>query len=90
MMCCMAETAFLPPPGHGLISKLTSDDGDFRITWDPADPEQVENARQAFADLRRERYAAYKVEGQRRTVIREFDPAAGAMHIVMHLANRGG
>ena len=90
MMAPMAETAFRPPPGHGLISKLTGDDGDFRITWDPGNPEEVENARQAFTDLRRERYSAYKVESQKRTKIQDFDPAAGAMHIVMHRANRGG
>jgi hypothetical protein len=78
------------PAGFGCISKMTSDDGDFRITWDPADPDQVENARQAFDDLRRGGYGTYQVEGKRRTEIRSFDPAAGALRIVAHRPNRGG
>lgn len=90
-MAVMAElTLDGVPPGHGCISKLTSDDGDFRITWDPGNPEDVENARQAFADLRRGGYAVHKVEGRRREIIRDFDPAAGAMQIVAHRPNRGG
>jgi hypothetical protein len=80
------------PAGFGCISKLTTDDGDFRVTWNPGDPDDVANARQAFADLRRAGYGTYKIEdrGRKRTEIREFDPAAGAMQIVAHRPNRGG
>lgn len=82
------------PAGFGCISKMTSDDGDFRITWDPADPAQVENAREAFDDLRRSGYGTYKIEGQgskrSRTAISRFDPAAGALQIVAVRPNRGG
>jgi hypothetical protein len=82
------------PPGHGVISKLTSDDGDFRIPWDPANPDQVENARQAFNDLRASGYAIYQVGERRRgreperTLVRQFDPAAGQLVAVR--PNRGG
>lgn len=89
----MAEPALLDiPPGIGVISKMSTDDGDFRITWDPDDPEQVENAREAFADLRRHGYGTYKIEpgGKRREEIREFDPARGAMRIIAHRPNQGG
>jgi hypothetical protein len=90
-MTAMAEITLTDvPPGHGVMSKLTSGDGDFRFTWDPASAEDVENARQAFADLRRAGYAVHKVEGRQREVIREFDPAAGAMQLVAHRPNRGG
>jgi hypothetical protein len=94
MMSAMAEATLTDvPPGHGVISKMTSDDGDFRITWDPANPDEVENARQAFADLRRDRYTLYKIgEGRRgrREVIREFDPAEGAIQVVAVRASQGG
>jgi len=78
------------PAGHGCISKLTSDDGDFRITWDPADPEDTENARQAFDDLQRAGYALYRTSAEERSVIRRFRPEEGAMHVVAVRPNRGG
>jgi hypothetical protein len=88
----MAEATLTDvPPGHGVISKLTSDDGDFRHTWDPANPDDVENARQAFRDLRAEGYALYRITGrrrERRDVVTEFDPQAGQMIAVR--PNRGG
>ena len=91
MMAPMAELTLTDvPPGHGCISKLTSDDGDFRFTWNPDDDDDVANARQAFDDLRRQGYALYKTENGERTVIRRFDPAAGAMRVVAVRPNRGG
>lgn len=81
------------PPGCGVISKLTSDDGDFRIPWDPADPEQVENARQAFRDLRAGGYLIYRVTARpggepQRALVRQFDPQEGQLVAVR--PNRGG
>jgi hypothetical protein len=92
----MAEAILTDVPvGHGVMSKLTSDDGDFRFTWNPADADETENARIAFGDLRRSGYVAYKVESERlgrgrgrREVIREFDPQAG--QIVMVRPVQGG
>lgn len=96
MMIPMAELTLAElgvPPGHGCISTL-SGEGDFRLTWDPADPDQVANARQAFADLRRSGHALYKIEGsgprRQRDIIRTFDPAAGALQVVAVAPNRGG
>lgn len=96
MMAAMAEITLAEvPPGHGVISKLEADAGDFRITWDPDDAEEVANAREAFNDLRnRQGYTVYKVEGtgrrSRREVIRDFDPALGAMQLVAVRPNAGG
>jgi hypothetical protein len=91
MMTVMAEITLADvPAGHGVISKMQRDDGDFRVTWNPADPAEVANARQAFQELRSSGYAIHKVEGRRREVIREFDPALGAMQLVAHRPNRGG
>jgi hypothetical protein len=89
-----AETLTGVPPGHGVLSKLTSDDGDFRIPWDPASPEQVENARQAFTDLRASGYLIYRVGARRRgrepdrTAVTTFDADAGQLIAVR--PNRGG
>lgn len=92
MMAAMAEMTLTDvPPGYGVISKLTSDDGDFRIPWDPSDPDQVANAQQAFQDLRRDGYALYRVSGSRRgrrEVVTEFDPQAGLLVAVR--PNQGG
>lgn len=91
MMTVMAEITLAGvPAGHGVISKMDPGEGDFRVTWDPGDPGDVANARQAFADLRRSGYAIHKVEGGRREVINRFDPALGVMHLVAHRPNRGG
>ena len=79
------------PAGCGVISKLTPEDGDFRITWKPGKPDEVENAREAFADLRRSGYMLYKVEpgqGGRRTQVARFDPADKLLVAVR--ANVGG
>ena len=84
------------PPGHGVISKLTPEDGDFPITWDPADPEDVANARAAFDDLRQHGYRVYRIEDRGkgkdkdRTLITAFDPALGAMQLVAFRRNAGG
>jgi hypothetical protein len=84
----MAETTLQPPPGHGLLSQLTSEDGDLPITWDPADPESVADARQAFNDLRAKGWSAYTVEGEDRQTIRRFPDRA--TRIIMHRPLRGG
>jgi hypothetical protein len=82
------------PPGHGVLSKMTSDDGDFRIPWDPADEDATENARQMFDDLRRDGYMIYQVGERRRgrepqrTQVRTFDPQAGQLVAVR--PNQGG
>jgi hypothetical protein len=94
-MATMTTQIELPgvPPGHGVISTLRAEDGDFRLTWDPAKPDEVENARQAFRDLRASGHAMEAVEPGRRgrrEIIRDFDPAAGALQVVAHRPLRGG
>lgn len=58
---------------------MDRDTGDTRITWDPDNPAEVENARQTFDRLVGEKkFMAYNVErgGERGEVIRTFDPTA--------------
>jgi hypothetical protein len=65
-------------------------EGDFRLHWDPADAESVANAKQAFADLRRKGFRAYRIErakGQRRgTEIVAFDATAAELLVVPAMA----
>lgn len=53
--------------------------GDTRTIWDPANPDEVTNARNSFEALRKKGYIAYKVigSGDKGEIMREFDPQAG-------------
>lgn len=69
-------------PGRGILSYLTPDDGDVRLTWEHGNASDIATARQAFNDLRGKGYFAYKLtQGRRgqepsREQIRRFDPDA--------------
>jgi hypothetical protein len=67
--------------------------GDFKVRWDPDNPEEVENARKQFDELvkstARRAYQAYKIaSGARRKgePIKEFDPTAGELLLVPQMA----
>lgn len=69
----------------GTLSTLDCS-GDTRLTWDSGNADDVEVARAAFDSLRQKGYAAFKVEGKRRSrergeIMRDFDP--GAEQIIM-------
>lgn len=72
----------------GLIHKLDRT-GDTKTEWNPADPEEVRAAREVFDTLRKQGYAAARMEGETAgEIIREFDPSAGV--VVMMPAMQGG
>jgi len=66
------------PEGTGLLAVLDST-GDTRIMWDPARPDEVEMAQDAFKKAKKKGYVAHKVgtDGEPGEVIRDFDPRAG-------------
>ena len=52
--------------------------GDTKLIWDSTKEVEVENARQTFNNLKKKKYNAYAVkkDGEKGTVITEFDPDA--------------
>jgi hypothetical protein len=63
--------------------------GDTTIKWGPrSTDEEVDTARKAFKRLRKLGYLAYKVDGEDRSQLHEFDPAA--REIVMMTPHQGG
>ena len=65
--------------------------GDTKIIWDKHRPEEVENARRTFDEIRKKGYLAYAVrgrEGEKGSQIHEFDPEAE--RLIMAPPMRGG
>ena len=53
--------------------------GDTKVIWDKNNPDEVENARRTFDELRKKGFLAYSVQGRqgdKGELIREFDPEA--------------
>jgi hypothetical protein len=52
--------------------------GDTQTTWNRDNPDEVEQARRTFNDLKKKRFLIYKVDkhGQKGEIMREFDPDA--------------
>lgn len=69
-------------PGTGVLSYLTPEDGDVRLTWERGNADDIATARRTFSDLRAKGYLAYQVTRGSRTrktqrdQIRRFDPDA--------------
>lgn len=58
---------------------IMSRDGDSKLIWDKDNPDEVENARRTFDELKKKGFIAYKVEGrkgEKGEVLRAFDPDA--------------
>jgi hypothetical protein len=73
----------------GTMKVMSPKDGDFKITWDAENDDEVANAKQAFDDLIDKRFKAYKITraGRRTGVpIKEFDPSAQELLIVPAMA----
>jgi len=65
--------------------------GDTKIIWDSMRPDEVENARRTFDDLRKKGYLAFAVrgrEGEKGEQITTFDP--NAERLIMAPPMRGG
>jgi hypothetical protein len=62
--------------------------GDTRMIWSPDSPDEVENARTTFNNLRAKGYLAYRVDksGDKGEVIREFDANAGKIILAPQMA----
>jgi hypothetical protein len=80
------------PAGKGVMSYLTQEDGDLKVTWDRENPEDVRHARRTFDDLKARGYLAYRVEPRgrepERVQVRQFDPDDRQLVLVPPL--RGG
>ncbi len=64
-------------PNQGTISTLDQS-GDFKVTWNHDNADEVEIARSTYEKLKKKGYAAFRMldRGQRGEQIREFDPRA--------------
>jgi len=65
--------------------------GDTKIIWDSDKPDEVENARRTFNDLRKKGYLAFSVKGKdgaKGEQISEFDPEAE--RLILAPPMRGG
>jgi hypothetical protein len=63
------------PEGHGVL-QFMSDEGDSRIIWDPANPDEVAAAKAQFDTLTGKGYQAYAVRrgGEKGERVRKFSP----------------
>lgn len=66
------------------IMSVMGIEGDLKTIWDKSKPEEVENARQTFDNLRKKGYLAFRTnkDGSKGEQIREFYPDAEAMIMV--------
>lgn len=64
--------------------------GDTKLIWSPSNPDEVENARRTFNDLKAKGYLAYSVsaDGSKGSVLTAFDP--NAEKIILSPPVRGG
>lgn len=77
MTTLVEETNRVEDEAHVLV--ILDRDGDTRITWDPDNEDDVENAREVFNRLVTEKkYQAFSVVegGEKGELVREFDPEA--------------
>jgi hypothetical protein len=81
-------------PGTGVLSYLTPENGDVRLTWEHGNADDIATARRAFNDLRGKGYLAYRLTAGRRGQepqrerIHRFDP--DAEQVVLVPALQGG
>ena len=68
----------MPEDGKGEIAVMDGT-GDTKVMWDPTNPDEVENARRTFNDLKKKGFDAFKVgeKGAAGDRIDEFDSTAG-------------
>ncbi len=77
-------------PTDGEIATMGVE-GDVKTIWDRSKPEEVENAKRTFDDLRKKGYCAFRVtgkDGEKGEQMTEFDPTAERMIMVPQM--RGG
>lgn len=69
--------------GDCVMAKM-GPEGDTKTIWDPNRPEEVDNARTTFENLRKKGYRAYRVnaQGDKGEPMDNFDTAAGKVIMV--------
>jgi hypothetical protein len=67
--------------GRHVMSVMAPDQGDYKVTWDPENEDEVKAAQKSFDDLRKKGMACYSVtkKGAKGRVLTKFDPDAEAM-----------
>lgn len=77
-------------PGRNVMSYMTPEDGDVKVSWAPGNADETETARATFDRMLGKGYLAYRTSGRgsraQRDQIREFDPQAGEITMVPPLA----
>lgn len=62
-------------------------EGDTKVVWDADSPDEVENAKRTFDDLRKKGYWAYEVETDGKgNLITKFDPEIEKMILAPQMA----
>lgn len=79
-----------PDDGKHVMRVMAPDKGDYKVTWDPENETEVDEARKTFDDLREKGMTAYSVDrkGGKGRVLTAFDPEADAM--ILAPALQGG
>jgi len=77
-----ATETVVEKPAH--VMSTLGPEGDVKKIWDPTKPDEVEDAKRSFNDLRKKGYLAFSVnaEGDKGEQLNEFDPNAKSMIMV--------
>lgn len=71
----------------GTMRVMDQSKGDFEVAWDEGDESSVENARNAFGDLRRKGFNVFRMtDGAKGEQMRDFDASAGKMLAIPPIA----
>lgn len=68
-------------PTARVMRVMTPNDGDLRMTWDPAKPDEVERVRAVFDEMKAKGYTAFRSDekGKKASAMKTFDPDAEAI-----------
>jgi hypothetical protein len=82
-------------PGKGVMAVMMEstdpEGGDKRVTWDPDNEDEVEDAEKEFNEKIKKGWTAFKVKrGKKDEKIKKFDPEEGAIIFVPQMAGGVG
>ena len=68
--------------------RILNSGGDSKHTWDPADEESTQRAREVFDLCRKGGHAAFRMtaSGETDEIMQEFDPMAGSVLLIPPMA----
>lgn len=86
-------TDTVPVPAGTALLEIMDKGGDTKLRWDPSNPDEVENARRTFNELKAKNFMAFSVEGtkgnrRQGSVLQAFD--ATAERVIMTPPMAGG